>query len=335
MRSFFACIILIIFIIACGKPATERTVVVYASVDQNYAEPIIRKFAQDSKIKVLPIYDVEAAKTTGLVNRLVAEKARPQADVFWNVEFAQTLLLKEKGALAPYNSPAAQDIPAGYRDPEGYWTAFAGRARVLLVNTRELPEIQRPGSLLNLLDAALPAERLGLAYPLFGTTLTHAAALYAHLGPERGKAFFQQIKDRGWRILAGNASVRDLVVQGQLLAGLTDTDDACGAIQRGAAVAAIFPDQQGMGTLIIPNTVALVAGAPNPEAGRALIDFLLSPEVEKMMLASGWCHVPSRLSAAEPLCFKDSAIRGMDLTLQEIYQQLPRVQQEMREMFVR
>jgi len=90
MRSFFACIILIIFIIACGKQATERTVVVYASVDQNYAEPIIRKFAQDSKIKVLPIYDVEAAKTTGLVNRLVAEKARPKADVFWNGEFAQT-----------------------------------------------------------------------------------------------------------------------------------------------------------------------------------------------------------------------------------------------------
>jgi len=328
-------IVFIIFIIACSKASQEKTVVVYASVDQHYSEPIIRKFTQETKIKVLPVYDVEAAKTTGLVNRLVAEKPRPQADVFWNGEFAQTLLLKEKGVLTPYISPSAKDIPAGYRDPEGHWTAFANRARVLLVNTRDLPANQRPGSLFDLLDSSWRAERLGLAYPLFGTTLTHAAAIYAYLGPEQGKAFFQKIKGRGLRLAAGNATIRDLVVQGQLLVGLTDTDDACGSVQRGAPVAAIFPDQDGMGTLMIPNTVGLVAGGPHPQEGRAFIDFLLSPEVEKMMVLSGWCQIPSRPVTAEPVCFKDTAIKGMNLSLQQVYQQLPLVQQEMRELFVR
>jgi len=325
----------LMLIAACSDAGREKVVVVYASVDQPYAEPILKKFSQETKIKVLPVFDVEAAKTTGLVNRLVAEKGHPQADVFWNGEFAQTLVLKGKGVLAPYHSPAAPDIPPAYRDPDGHWTAFGGRARVLLVNRRELPAPPSSFSLLELLDSPWPAERLGLAYPLFGTTLTQAAALYAYLGPEKAKDFFEKIKARGLRFTAGNATVRDLVVQGQLLMGLTDTDDACAAIRRGAPVEAYFPDQDGMGTLIIPNTVALVAGAPHPEAGRAFIDFMLSPEVEKMMLASGWCQVPSRPLAADPVCFKENSIKGMNLSLPEIAQQLPRVQQEMRELFVR
>ncbi|MDD3579707.1 MAG: extracellular solute-binding protein [Desulfobacca sp.] len=336
MRSLFIIVLASsIFIMACSNSTKEKELIVYASVDQNYSEPIIQKFAQKTKIKVLPVYDVEAAKTTGLVNRLVAEKPRPQADVFWNGEFAQTLLLKDKGVLAPYMSPSAKDLPAEYKDPEGYWNGFAGRARVLLVNTRGLTPSQCPVSLFDLLNAALPAQQMGLAYPLFGTTLTHAAALYAYLGPQEGKAFFEKIKERGLRIAAGNGAVRDLVVQGQLLIGLTDTDDACGAVRRGAEVAAVFPDQEGMGTLIIPNTVALVAGGPHPQEGQAFIDFLLSPEVEKMMLASGWCQVPARPVDAQPVCFKGTSIKGMNLTLQQIYQQLPLVQKDMRELFVR
>jgi len=328
-------LIVLISVVACSDVRQEKAVVVYASVDQHYAEPVIRKFSQQTGIKVLAVYDVEAAKTTGMVNRLVAEKSRPQADVFWSGEFVQTLLLKDKGLLTPYISPSAQDIPATFKDPEGYWTGFAGRARVLLVNNRGLPPGQRPVSLFDLLDSTLPGSQVGLAYPLFGTTLTHAAALYAYLGPQQGKAFFEHIKERGLRLAEGNATVRDLVVQGQLLIGLTDTDDACAAIQRGAGVTAIFPDQEGMGTLIIPNTAALVAGGPHPQEGRAFIDFLLSIEVENLLVASGWCLAPSRPVTAEPVCFKDSAIKGMDLHLEQIYQHLPQVQQDMRELFLR
>jgi len=58
-------------------------VVVYTSVDQVYSEPVIRAFEKRTGILVLPVYDVEASKTTGLVNRLIAERGRPQADVFW------------------------------------------------------------------------------------------------------------------------------------------------------------------------------------------------------------------------------------------------------------
>ena len=57
------------------------TVVIYASQDQVYAEPILKEFEQQTGLRVLAVHDSEAVKTVGLMNRLLAERARPQCDV--------------------------------------------------------------------------------------------------------------------------------------------------------------------------------------------------------------------------------------------------------------
>lgn len=121
---------------------------------------------------------------------------------------------------------------------------------------------------------------MGIANPLFGTMVTYAAALFAALGPEKAKGYFLGIRDRKARIVDSNSVVRDMVVSGELKVGLTDADDAQGAIGKGAPVRMIFPDQEEgcMGTLTIPNTVAVVKGAAGHEPARKLVDFLLSPE---------------------------------------------------------
>jgi len=322
---------------ACQTKSARRSVVVYTSVDQVYSEPILRKFEQETGIRALPVYDVEATKTTGLVNRLIAEKARPQADVFWSGEFAQTMLLQQEGVLAAYRSPSAKDIPAPYKDAQGYWSGLAGRARVLLVNTDLLTPAEYPQSIADMLDPAYPADQIGMAYPLFGTAATHAAALYAALGPEEGKALFQQLRDRGIRIVDGNSVVRDWVASGQLSWGLADTDDACSAMQRGAPVKMIFPDQgeSGLGTLIIPNTVALIAQAPHPQEAKLLIDFLLSKEVEADLIAAGWSHIPLRPVTLRPGCVENPSVKAMDVSLSDIFGQLLPAKTELAEIFIR
>ncbi len=321
----------------CSTAQSGQSVVVYVSVDQHFSEPILTKFEEETGIQVLAVYDVEAAKTTGLVNRLIAEKENPQADVFWSGEFAQTILLREEGVLAPYQSPSASDIPASYLDPEGYWSGFAGRARVILVNTKRVAPTEYPASVYDLLDSRWSGEEIGIAYPLFGTTATHAAALYAALGPEQGRAYFAQLRGRGVQVLDGNSVVRDLVADGRLALGLTDTDDACGAVRNRAPVAVIVPDQgEGqLGTLLIPNTVALIEGAPHEASGRSLIDFLLSRRVAEDLLAAGWSQVSLRPVEAEPDCLPDLVIRGMDVPLTEVYGQLLASKTDMSEIFVR
>ncbi len=326
-----------LFLVSCSSTNYEREVVVYTSVDQVFSEPILAEFERETGIKVLPVYDVEAAKTTGLVNRLIAEGANPQADVFWSGEFVQTILLKEAGVLSPYQSSNSTDIPPQYMDPEGFWSSVGGRARVLLINTDLVSEADLPSSIYDLLDPTWSPEHIGIAYPLFGTTATQAAALYALLGPEEGKALFEAMQSRGIQIVNGNSVVRDLVANGQLSFGLTDTDDACGAIERGAPVKIVFPDQgpDDIGTLIIPNTIGLIAGSTNLAEGKELIDYLLSKEAEEAMIRSGWSHIALRPVMIEQTCLEQVSIKGMNVSLSEVYEQLEAVQSELAEIFVR
>lgn len=310
-------------------------VVVYVSVDQQYAEPILEDFEADTGIRMKAVYDVEAAKTTGMVNRLIAEKEAPLADVWWSGEFAQTVDLAQKGVLAPYQSPNAQRIPAGYKDAGGLWTGFGGRARILLVNTDLVTEAQMPQGLADLTASELQGEQIGIAYPLFGTTATHAAALYAARGPEAGLAFFQGLKDKGLQVVDGNGMVRDMVAAGQLAFGFTDTDDACGAVAKGAPVKIVVPDQDGEGTLVVPNTVALVAGGPNPESGRALVDHLLSEAVERRLVESGWIQFGLSGGLADTACGLPGDVKGMAVSLADVAAQIEPVKAELAEVFVR
>lgn len=334
-----------IIIIACifagclvpHPSSPKKEVIVYTSVDQVYSEPVFLKFENRTGITVRPVYDVEAAKTTGLVNRLIAEKANPRADVFWNGEFSQTLDLQKKGVLASYHPKEADTIPPQYHDTDWNWVGLGGRARVLLVNTRLLAENQAPGSILQLANSSLPGNRIGIANPMFGTTATQASALYASLGPDAARAYYQGLKDKGVRVVDGNSVVRELVEKGDLYIGMTDTDDSCEAVSRGSPVRVIIPDQgsDGMGAFIIPNTVALIARGPNPSEGKVFIDYLLSQENENDLMKSGWFQVPLRPDTNEHGCLNVSGINGMNISMADVAGQNDRSRQELADIFIR
>jgi len=329
----FVAVLSLSLVVACGARGSE--VVVYVSLDQPFSEPILKTFERETGIKVSVVYDVEAAKTTGLVNRLIAESSRPKADVFWNNEFAQTILLQQRGLLEPYDSPSAGDIPAGVRDPEGNWTGFAARSRVIIVNTDLVEEKDYPRSIFDLLDPAWRGE-IGIANPLFGTTATHAAALFAFLGEADAKAYFQGLLTNEVRVVDGNSVVRDMVVSGELKVGLTDTDDAFVAIEKGDPVTMIFPDQDGIGTFSIPNTVMLVAGAPNPREARRLIDYLLSSEVEEALAHASSRQMPVRSGVSTPGDMPSLAdLRSMDVLPQEVTDWMDASSTWLREAFLR
>jgi iron(III) transport system substrate-binding protein len=92
-------IALILSLAGCKGKQTRQQVVVYTSLDKVFSQPILDAFEKQSGVRVLPVYDSEATKTTGLVNRLIAEKDSPQADVFWNSETVRTIVLKQKSVL--------------------------------------------------------------------------------------------------------------------------------------------------------------------------------------------------------------------------------------------
>jgi iron(III) transport system substrate-binding protein len=238
--------------------------------------------------------------------------------VFWNSETGRTVLLKQRGVLSPYHSPQAADIPAGFKDPQGYWTGFAARCRILLYNTRMLGAEDLPESIFDLTQPRWQGQ-VALAYPLFGTTATHAAALFAHLGQAEARRYFEALRANDILITDGNASARDRVVDGTVALALTDTDDALVAMEQGHPVAILWPDSAGCGTLMIPNTVALIKGGPQPEHGRRLIDYLLSPAVEARLAHGPSGQIPLRADIERPAHVPAAQhIRAMDVDYEKV-----------------
>jgi iron(III) transport system substrate-binding protein len=312
-----------------------KEVVIYTSVDQVFSEPILKAYEKTTGVKVKAVYDVEAAKTTGMVNRLIAEKRRPKCDVFWNSEFAQTIVLKKKGVLTPYCSPNANEIPSLFKDSDCFWTGFAARARVLIYNTKLLKKTDLPDSILELTQSKWHSK-VGLAYPLFGTTATHMTALNIFLGQKQTESFLKKLKSNDVHIVDGNGVVRDLVVEGRLPIGFTDTDDANVAIQAGKPVKRIYPDQNGMGTLLIPNTVALINNGPHPEAGKKLIDYLLSKHVESRLAYCESAQMPLRKDVKKPGYIPDfSSIKAMNISYEKIADHMKKTAKFCQNLFIR
>ncbi len=275
-----------------GKPV-ENAVVVYTALDAEFSAPILKRFSNETGVEALPKFDAESTKTVGLTQAIMAEARRPRCDVFWNNEILNTLRLERAGLVEAYKSPAATGYPDEWKSPAGAWHGFAARARVLLINTDLVPEDLRPTSIKDLKDPTWKG-RTGIAKPLFGTTATHAACLFAALGDEAAKSLFNEFKANDVQILAGNKQVAQAVSQGQLAFGLTDTDDALVEIDAGQPVAIIYPDQGAdqMGTLFIPNTLAIIKGGPHPDEARRLVDYLLSPEVETRLAEGASAQIP-------------------------------------------
>lgn len=281
--------------------ASDRAVVVYSALDSEFSEPILDDFAVETGIEVRPKFDAESTKTVGLAEAILAEAQRPRCDVFWNNEILHTLRLEERGLLETYRSPAAEAYPASARSPEGKWHAFAARARVLLVNTKLVPGQDRPRSVRDLADPKWRG-RVAIAKPLFGTTATHAACLFALWGDDPAKEFFRKLKANDVKVLSGNKQVAEAVGSDQVAFGLTDTDDSLVEIEKGMPVAIVYPDQgeDGLGTLLVPNTLAIIQGGPNTEGARRLVDYLLSPDVEARLASGGSGQIPLNPTVQPP-----------------------------------
>jgi iron(III) transport system substrate-binding protein len=268
-------------------------VVIYSAQDREFAEPVLKAYEKQANVEVLPKFDVESSKTVGLANDIIAEKSRPRCDLFWNNEILNTLRLKEQGLLAPFQPAHAGDLPETFKAKDGTWYGFAGRARILIVNTKVVAEADRPKGLKDLLDPKWKGK-IGIAKPLFGTTATHAACLFADWGDDKAKQFFQGLKANDVQVLSGNKQVATAAGSGQIAFGLTDTDDAMGEAEAGSPVVIVYPDRQPdeLGTLFIPNTLAIIKGAPHLDAAKALADHLLSPKIEADLANGPSAQIP-------------------------------------------
>ena len=272
-----------------GSAETKGPVVLYTSVDEPYVRPLIDEFEKQTGIDVTLVTDAEASKSVGLSEKLRAEKDHPQADVWWSNECFLTINMADEGVLAPYDSPSAADIPSQYKDPEHRWAGNVLRVRVMVASRNAAI---KPQHLSDLTRPELKGQ-IAIARPTAGTTGGHVAALYVLWGRSRADAFFRGLHENKVTLVGGNSVAAESVARGDLKAALCDNDDAADASANIGPIETILPDQgpDEDGTLAMPCTVSLVAGAKHQEAAKRLIDFLLSSKVDQKLIDAkfAWC----------------------------------------------
>ena len=265
---------------SCRKSDDAKTVVLYSSVDSDVLRPIIDRFTAQTGIKVLIVGDTEATKTTGLVQRLIAEKERPRADVWWSSEALGTVQLSRAGLLEPYTSAGNETEfsggwPKDQRGKLGDWYGFALRARVKVTQADAPPPVDGD------------VGKIAVANPRFGTTRSHLAHVLWSAGAEDYTNLLKAARP-AIRVCDGNAAVVRAVAQGEARTGFTDYDDVLAGRRNGWK---LHFEPSGP---TIPNTVAIIRGGPNAAAARQLFDFILSAETERALAAGESKNIPLR-----------------------------------------
>jgi len=306
-----------------GCARDEREVVVYTSIDRPFAEPVFHDFEKTTGVHVTAVYD-EAREGPDVLARLQAAPGQARADVFWSGDPVRPFSLINKGMVEPYPPLQAASIPSSWRAADGAWTGLTARARVLIVNRTRVPANATPKSVRAMIDPAWK-NQTAMANPLHGTTTMQVAAWFATWGEVKAREFLESMKTNGVRIVASNEEVARLVVSGEVAFGLADTDDAHVAMQEAAHVVVVYPDQDGEGTLVMPTSAVLLRGAPHPDTARALLDYLVSAEVEQHMVEHA-AHLPLRPGIAVPPTLKSvTQIRAMAVDYGKLAQEMEKV----------
>lgn len=285
----------------CSRSPGGERAVLFSSVDEYYALQVASRFEEKSRHGVDLVSDTEAAKSTGLFNRIVAERERPSADVFWSGDLMRAIRLRDLGLTSDF--PESGEPGSAFSLPLSVAGLGLGSARIRMILVHEGAS-DRPESVAELAETPF-AARTCLANPLFGTTSMHLAALLETWGAGKLESFLERFVENGGRLVASNGEVKRRVGNGEFDFGLTDSDDVAVALADGMPVDFLVPDQgeDDEGAVLIPSAVALIKNGPHPISGEKLARYLASEDLERFMAESAAAHFPLRDSVPPPSIF--------------------------------
>ena len=196
------------------------------------------------------------------------------SDPFWYQE------LKTRGALLPYESPAAKAVPTEWQDPDHAFTASRVPVMVIGMNTTKITDDLAPKKWTDLLEARWKGQ-ISLGSPLeSGTTFT-AIALF---GKSPGWSLIEGLRKQDAISAGGNSAVLNRIETGERPLGIVLLENILKAQQKGAPIRAIYPED---GVLPIPSPIAITAKTAQPDAAKKLYGWFFSAEAQADIVASG------------------------------------------------
>ncbi|MER2606792.1 MAG: extracellular solute-binding protein [Siculibacillus sp.] len=284
-----------------AAPASAEEVNVYTTREPGLFTPLAAAFTAKTGIKVNTVFVKD-----GLAERVAAEGAASPADLLMTVDVGNLVELVDKGLTVPLPEALIGAVPANLRAADRSWVALSLRARLVWADKGE-----KLGAITyeNLADPKWKGKiciRSG-QHP-YNTALV--AAMIAHVGEAETRAWLTGLKAN----LAKKPGGGDRDVARDILGGLCTIgvgnsyyvglmrSGKGGADQKtwGDGVDVVLPTFVGGGTHVNATGAALARHAPNAEAAKKLVAFLLSAEGQKVYSEQNFEYPVRADASADP-----------------------------------
>jgi iron(III) transport system substrate-binding protein len=217
-----------------------------------------------------------------VASRLEAERAAGavRADVIATSDPFLYERLAREGVFLRYASPNVLRVPHSLLELDAHYAAMRLSTMVLVHRTGSVPP---PASFAGLVGEGWKG-RTAIGDPLTsGTAFTWAVFIQS----KYGDAFFSQLRAKGAIVAGGNAAVLQKVESGEADVGVLLLENALTAKARGSPIEIVWPED---GAVVIPGPVAIFSTTRNAVAAKALVDLLLSPEGQRIIVEKGDMH---------------------------------------------
>ena len=288
------------------SPAAAQPAGAQIEGELNLITPI-SKFIHDASLKAFADYAREKWNVTVKVNaipagtpvaygRIVEWKGKPEADIFWGGESAlfeklaeQKLLQKLEISRAAWESiPASigKPKPIPLKDKDGYWVGTALEPYGLVYHPRRL---QRLGvaelkDWEDLLNPKLKGEVAQCAPTRSSSSNATYEVMLSMLGEEKGWEWLTRLAANTGHFTARSRDVPTVVAKGEFTAGFAvPSYMAFEEKLAGFDIKFVAPRN----AFVTPEPMAILAGARNPKAARAFVEFLLTERGQKVFMERG------------------------------------------------
>ncbi|MPZ88146.1 MAG: extracellular solute-binding protein [Nitriliruptorales bacterium] len=255
----------------------EGQVVWYTSVPSERAEQIGSMFQEEYGIEVL----VQRSGGADILQRylLEAEAGQVQNDVLTISDPSAFLSLQEEGRVLRFVPSRFDEVPESARSEDGYWVATRVNAMVMAYRTDRVDD--PPTGWEDLVDERF-AGVTGHVNPNFSAgVMTVAAGISQDFGWE----WYERFAQLDPLILRGNNQLGESLISGEVdVAAFLNSTYVAEAKDQGQPVEWVFPED---GVYMVAAPSAVMADAPNPNAGKLLAEYLLTDAVQELMIEEG------------------------------------------------
>lgn len=267
---------MILALTACGDSSGE-TVTIYSGRTENLIGPILEDFTEQTGIEV----EVRYGDSADLALLIEQEGNDPRADVFLSQSPGAVGFLQDLDLLAPLAPEILEQVPEGFRDPQGNWVGFSGRQRVLVYDSRELNDADLPDSVFDLTDEEWKG-RVGIA-PSNGSFQDFVTAMRVSEGDDVAAEFLADLAANDVVTYPNNSAIVGAVGRGEIDVGLVnhyynfrflEEDPGHPGLNHSFAA-------DDAGSVFIVTGAALTQGAADDTDAARLIEFLLESDAQR------------------------------------------------------